>query len=87
MGKFHPEYQNKTSDRAATRNAPRTERRPSKALLNKALRSQLSSMSEGYSELPRLLPQRQRATFGRFRNLDDRGLSARVRLELLDVVF
>ena len=70
------------------RNAqPETDRRPSKALQDKALGSQLSSMSEGYSELPRLLPQRQRATFGRFRNLDDRGLSARVRLELLDVVF
>jgi len=52
---FHLEYHNKTKEiMAARRNArPMTDRRPSKAL-----RNQLSSMSEGYSQLPCLLPQR-----------------------------
>ena len=44
-------------------------------------------MSEGYSKLPRLLAQRQRTALGFLRNLDDWCLGARVRLELLNVVF
>src|SRR5215470_1175592 len=68
---------------AACRNTrPKTDRRPSKSLLN-----QLSSMPEGYSKLPRLLAQRQRTALGLLRNLDNWRLGARVRLELLDVVF
>jgi hypothetical protein len=85
---FHPQYQNKTKNPIPPVNAqPRRAYRPSKALQNKALQKQLSSMSESYSELPRLLPQRQRTALGLFGNLYNRRLCTRVRLELLDVVF
>src|SRR5215470_8437053 len=83
-GNLHLWHQNKTKENAAAcRNTrPKTDRRPSTSLLN-----QLSSMPEGYSKLPRLLAQRQRTALGLLRNLDNWRLGARVRLELLDVVF
>src|SRR5215510_59038 len=51
----------------------------------RAVRDRLPSMPEGYTELPSLLTQRERAAFRHPRNLGDRCLVPGMRLELANV--